>query len=571
MTTETIKDTADDFFDAGKYNLTRMRTEKLFTESKEKGDTATSALCAVILSVSYREMGDFNKAERYAKEAETSGAGDHVANVDNLGLISYCQGNTLKAIDYALKAKELYVQQLEKKSNSRLNSIKTNQIAWNLAWLSNYYLDLGKLHEANVYIDTARKMFQETKNHHGLGWCSLTQAHIKRADADYRKVLILSQEAQNHFNAIGRTDRVGWCLLLEACARRAEANYTLAIQHNKKALSVFRRMGLKDGMAWSMFQLGAIYKDKGEYTRAMRWYSNALTLHKILGNRKGLAWELTEIGKLYTAMLKYKAAEQCFDTALTIAEALGSPSLELEIIKDCALLQHHQGDVQGAKYKLERVLSTVKEYHCKEIEIETYLALAMIFRSANDITGSKELIEQALATAKTTGTKYFNPELHASLALINTDLGNYETAQKLFIQAIRLAKKYGMTSTEITASVNLSRMELKLGLPLSQRMDKMVAKAKDTKSAYLEAMALFGLALYSKSQGNKEETVKLYRRILRCLQGNPLGNWKKEIVEALGGISLGQALTANNKTYNGKSANKQDNECNGKYFKVSLN
>ena len=282
-----------------------------------------------ILGVSYRDIGDYNKAIEYhekALEIRINALGENQPELyNNLGISYDGLGDYGKAIEYHEKALEI-----------RINTLGENHpdVADSYNNLGISYDGLGDYNKAIEYHKKTLEIRINTLGDDHLGvvnsYNNLGVAY--NSLGDYNKAIEYHEKAleirintpgenQNHRNIIRSYVFLGKIYY-------GLGDYGKAIEYYEKALEI--EINTLDenhpDIADYYNNLGVVYNDLGDYGKAIEYYEKALEIRiNILGeNDPDITFYYSNIGESYHGLGDYGKAIEYYEKALEIIETVGT-------------------------------------------------------------------------------------------------------------------------------------------------------------------------------------------------------------------------------------------------------
>ena len=239
-----------------------------------------------ILGVSYRDIGDYNKAIEYhekALEIRINALGENQPELyNNLGISYDGLGDYNKAIEYHEKALEIRINTLGENKNHR-NIIRSYVI------LGEIYHGLGDYNKAIEYHEKALEIRINTlgNDHLDVADSYDVLGEIYYGLEDYGKAIEYYEKVlEIRINTLGEShpDIADYYNNLGA-AYNGLSDYNRAIEYYKKALEIrINILGENDpDITFYYSNLGESYDSLGDYGRAIEYYEKALEIIETVG------------------------------------------------------------------------------------------------------------------------------------------------------------------------------------------------------------------------------------------------------------------------------------------------
>ena len=274
-----------------------------------------------ILGVSYRDIGDYNKAIEYhekALEIRINALGENQPELyNNLGISYDGLGDYGKAIEYHEKALEI-----------RINTLGENHpdVASYYNNLGTVYNSLGDYNKAIEYHEKALEIRINTlgENHPDVADSYYNLGAAYNGLGDYNKAISFFEKAleieintldENHPDIADSYYKLG-----AAC--NGLGDYNKAIEYHEKALEIrINTLGENHpDIADSYGVLGVIYYGLGDYGKAIEYYEKALEIeiNTLDENHPDIADYYNNLGVVYNDLGDYGKAIEYYEKALEI-------------------------------------------------------------------------------------------------------------------------------------------------------------------------------------------------------------------------------------------------------------
>ena len=280
-----------------------------------------------ILGVSYRDIGDYNKAIEYhekALEIRINALGENQPELyNNLGISYDGLGDYGKAIEYHEKALEI-----------RINTLGENHpdVASYYNNLGTVYNSLGDYNKAIEYHEKALEIRINTlgENHPDVADSYNNLGISYDGLGDYNKAIEYHKKTlEIRINTLGENhpdiaDSYG----VLGVIYYGLGDYGKAIEYYEKALEI--EINTLDenhpDIADYYNNLGVVYNDLGDYGKAIEYYEKALEIRiNILGeNDPDITFYYSNIGESYHGLGDYGKAIEYYEKALEIIETVGT-------------------------------------------------------------------------------------------------------------------------------------------------------------------------------------------------------------------------------------------------------
>jgi two-component system, sensor histidine kinase PdtaS len=305
-----------------------------------------------------------SKADSLKKELKHA---ENKADVLNQLARLYVENSPVESFNYATRAKE-----------EALKSNDKNQLSealWNMA---RYYLYVNDYNKSNLLVDSAKKLFHETKNNKSEINCIALKANILFLQGNYMESLKLFKISANESKKIGANDIYCSSTINIGRIYKTQGENDSALYYLKNVLVIAKEINNKflEGSAYGF--IGEVYKDQQKYDLAIDNYLAALSIFE---NQKIFTkipyWQYL-LGDVYREIGNYKESLKYCRTALKyfitsndhwglqeVYKILGNTYMEMNIV-DSAWIYH------------KKSLKICKEIHEKAGESDELNFLAEI-------------------------------------------------------------------------------------------------------------------------------------------------------------------------------------------------
>ncbi|CAA9582847.1 MAG: hypothetical protein AVDCRST_MAG86-3074 [uncultured Truepera sp.] len=267
----------------GDFERSRDLLHRALTLSADPYTTSENLL---VLSRTYRSLGEYERALRYGLEALAGkrSSGDLLGEayaLNNLGLIYHDPYDSAQALSYYLQGLALSEKLGNRRSKMAL-----------LGNLGELYADLGDHEKAIEYTHQSLTLSEEIGSQHTAG---------------------ISLEGLGIFYA------------------RLE-DHVSALNFYRRALELREKIGDKQGQASTLHHLGALYGATFQGEQASGYYHQSLTLAREIGHPYTEARVLASLGGFYVQEDQLQEARRHFEDALALAQQMKL----LGLVRDCS-------------------------------------------------------------------------------------------------------------------------------------------------------------------------------------------------------------------------------------------
>ncbi len=284
----------------------------------------------------------------------------------NRGWFYFSQGDYISALEYSMKAIDLW-NILEKKTHNNVLTKIKNQKSKAFGNIAAVYYKQGQYPKSLDYYFKAMKIAEELKNKiviaSNLGNIGLIyddQGDYSKALEYYLKALKLREELGNKNYIAIQLGNIGVCYKEQADVYRSKGDtsasviyYSKALDYYFKALKINEELGIKKGISKNYGNIGNVYNVQEKYTEALDYFLKALRMAEELKSKSSIAIQLANLGSLYTQMGNkslskqkelYTKAEASFIRSLAICDSIGLLNIKMDVEVSISELYEQKGD-----------------------------------------------------------------------------------------------------------------------------------------------------------------------------------------------------------------------------------
>lgn len=327
----------------------------------------------------YFDMGELMTAENYFEQSikidreliQLTPSADayrgEAASLINLSDLYYRNGDTIKAIEFAEKAKETY------------SAIKDERgLATAIARVGTFQRRLGYYDEArNLYLQ-AMTIYQQLGDKRGTAQVHCFIGLLHHNVGSWGEAHFQYKEANNIYDEIEEKDGIAYTLLASGESYRWEGKYGEALECYEKSLEIFNGIGKKRNIFACLSNIGATHLFAGNFEKAINYLNES---HRMEVEKKGSGGHPETLAFLSAAELGLGHLEK----ALSISD------IAVKIIKE---KYFGQEDTLLVYYYRAKILDSLNMRLESDESLE--LAYKEIIRQSElikDIEGRKNFIE----------------------------------------------------------------------------------------------------------------------------------------------------------------------------------
>jgi len=369
----------------------------------------------------FRELGKYDDAraqfQRALDQARTIGnEPQQVSALIQLSFLSYREGATAKAQDYAKQALDLAEQK-------HLENLATA----GLIELGNASDGRGDLGEAERYFKLAIESARANKARlsEARATMNLGLVYVRQLRTD--EGLALAQQALSFFQQGNYRTDISACLTTIGRANRRKGDYQAAHKAFQQKLQLAQDANEEPQIALSYGEIGAVLLEEERYPEAVEQYDKAYAINKSIGNRINLAFNQANRGDILWRLGRYDEASQAFNEALAIAKEGGYKDLPIEIQRGNAQIALSERHLAEAKSKSEETLKLAGDQY-KDVTIEATYTLGLAKALSGSGREGRTLCEDAVKLARDAGDAALLSRAMLALAESSLESGDARAA-----------------------------------------------------------------------------------------------------------------------------------------------
>jgi len=368
--------------------------------------------------------------------------------------ISYTEGNTVRAKEYATEAVDL----------AQANRLE-NLIAQGLIDLGTAFYVRREYTEAEKYFTQALEFGQISKGRRNaaMALLSLGRLYIQQ-EVNTDDALRALDQALPLFQEGGYKKEVSQVLIWRGRAKLLKGDYNGALQEFEPQLQVAKEVNDPSQLANLHGLVGRTRADQELYPEALPHFEQSYAIYNSLGNQLNVVYSLLDCGDILSQLGRYQESREALDRAALIADRLDSNYKQLLLARvslfrsQMALSERH---FSAAKSKSEQALALLgARYKRTVVEAKYTLGLAQCFLGAK--REGKQLCQEAADMAPQAVDPRVLSKALLALAEAMRENGDDKNALATAMQAQERFSRAGQQESEWRALLIAGRASLRL-------------------------------------------------------------------------------------------------------------
>ncbi|XP_025899622.1 G-protein-signaling modulator 2 isoform X2 [Nothoprocta perdicaria] len=264
-------------------------------------------------------------------------------------------------------------------------------------------------------------------------------------------------------------------------------NFEEAIVCCQRHLDISRELNDKVGEARALYNLGNVYHSKGKSVactgthepgelpddvknaleKAANYYEENLTLVTELGDRAAQGRAFGNLGNTHYLLGNFRSAVLAHEQRLLIAKEFGDTSAERRAYSNLGNAYIFLGEFETASEYYKRTLQLARQLKDRAVEAQACYSLGNTYTLLQDYEKAIDYHLKHLVIAKELNDKVGEGRACWSLGNAYTALGNHDQAMHFAERHLDISREVGDRSGELTARLNLSDLQMVLGLSYS--------------------------------------------------------------------------------------------------------
>ncbi|XP_030310745.1 G-protein-signaling modulator 2 isoform X3 [Calypte anna] len=279
-------------------------------------------------------------------------------------------------------------------------------------------------------------------------------------------------------------------------------NFEEAIVCCQRHLDISRELNDKVGEARALYNLGNVYHSKGKNVasagthdpgelpddvknalqKAANYYEENLTIVTELGDRAAQGRAFGNLGNTHYLLGNFRSAVLAHEQRLLIAKEFGDRSAERRAYSNLGNAYIFLGEFETAAEYYRRTLQLARQLKDRAVEAQACYSLGNTYTLLQDYEKAIDYHVKHLAIAQELNDKIGEGRACWSLGNAYTALGNHDQAMHFAEKHLEISREVGDRSGELTARLNLSDLQMVLGLSYSTN-NSMMAESQAVDSS----------------------------------------------------------------------------------------
>uniref|UniRef100_A0A452R569 G protein signaling modulator 2 n=1 Tax=Ursus americanus TaxID=9643 RepID=A0A452R569_URSAM len=264
-------------------------------------------------------------------------------------------------------------------------------------------------------------------------------------------------------------------------------NFDEAVVCCQRHLDISRELNDKVGEARALYNLGNVYhakgksfgcpgpQDIGEFPEEVRnalqaavdYYEENLSLVTALGDRAAQGRAFGNLGNTHYLLGNFRDAVIAHEQRLLIAKEFGDKAAERRAYSNLGNAYIFLGEFETASEYYKKTLLLARQLKDRAIEAQSCYSLGNTYTLLQDYEKAIDYHLKHLAIAQELNDRIGEGRACWSLGNAYTALGNHDQAMHFAEKHLEISREVGDRSGELTARLNLSDLQMVLGLSYS--------------------------------------------------------------------------------------------------------
>ncbi|XP_069823580.1 G-protein-signaling modulator 2 isoform X2 [Dendropsophus ebraccatus] len=314
-------------------------------------------------------------------------------------------------------------------------------------------------------------------------------------------------------------------------------NFDEAVLCCERHLEISRELYDKVGEARALYNLGNVYhskgkslactgtRDPGEFPeevkvalqKAVDYYEANLVIVTELGDRAAQGRAYGNLGNTHYLLGNFRKAVMSHEQRLLIAREFGDRSAERRAYSNLGNAFIFLGEFEMAAEYYKRTLQLARQLKDRAVEAQSCYSLGNTYTLLQDYEKAIDYHLKHLVIAKELNDRVGEGRACWSLGNAYTALGNHDQAVHFAERHLDISRELGDRNGELTAQLNLSDLQMVLGLSYSTNTS-VLSEVPDSESSLLGARPRL-------SRRHSMENLELVK-----LTPDKVPNWNSEIL-----------------------------------------
>ncbi|XP_062836867.1 G-protein-signaling modulator 2 isoform X2 [Anolis carolinensis] len=264
-------------------------------------------------------------------------------------------------------------------------------------------------------------------------------------------------------------------------------NYEEAIVCCQRHLDISRDLSDKVGEARALYNLGNVYHSKGKSVacagthdpgefpedvkealqKAAEYYEENLNIVTELGDRAAQGRAYGNLGNTHYLLGNFRSAVIAHEQRLLIAKEFGDRAAERRAYSNLGNAYIFLGEFETAAEYYKRTLQLARQLSDRAVEAQACYSLGNTYTLLQDYEKAIDYHLKHLAIAEELNDRIGEGRACWSLGNAYTALGNHDQAMHYAEKHLDISREVGDKTGELTAKLNLSDLQMVLGLSFS--------------------------------------------------------------------------------------------------------
>ncbi|XP_038270153.1 G-protein-signaling modulator 2 isoform X1 [Dermochelys coriacea] len=264
-------------------------------------------------------------------------------------------------------------------------------------------------------------------------------------------------------------------------------NFEDAIVCCQRHLDISRELNDKVGEARALYNLGNVYHSKGKNVacagthdpgelpdevkaalqKAADYYEENLTIVTELGDRAAQGRAYGNLGNTHYLLGNFRNAVIAHEQRLLIAKEFGDRAAERRAYSNLGNAYIFLGEFESASEYYKKTLQLARQLKDRAVEAQACYSLGNTYTLLQDYEKAIDYHLKHLTIAQELNDRVGEGRACWSLGNAYTALGNHDQAMHFAEKHLEISREVGDRSGELTARLNLSDLQMVLGLSYS--------------------------------------------------------------------------------------------------------
>ncbi|KAJ6658448.1 hypothetical protein lerEdw1_020152 [Lerista edwardsae] len=270
-------------------------------------------------------------------------------------------------------------------------------------------------------------------------------------------------------------------------------NYEEAIVCCQRHLDISRELSDKVGEARALYNLGNVYHSKGKSVacagthdpgefpddvkaalqKAADYYEENLTIVTELGDRAAQGRAYGNLGNTHYLLGNFRSAVMAHEQRLLIAKEFGDRAAERRAYSNLGNAYIFLGEFETAAEYYKKTLQLARQLSDRAVEAQACYSLGNTYTLLQDYEKAIDYHLKHLVIAEELNDRIGEGRACWSLGNAYTALGNHDQAMHYAEKHLDISREVGDKTGELTAKLNISDLQMVLGLSFSTNSSMM--------------------------------------------------------------------------------------------------